>query len=98
MDWATLCVTISQTHLVTLSLAHPFHLHFEVTKKIIRKRPTEVGRQKNAAQKQLFPGDDFIFMPSQGCQMVYFQTKNPHLGKFWSALDLGKADIFYDHL
>jgi hypothetical protein len=23
----------------------------------------------------------------QGCQMVYFQTKNPNLGKFWSALD-----------
>jgi hypothetical protein len=22
----------------------------------------------------------------QGCQMVYFQTKNPNLGKFWSAL------------
>jgi hypothetical protein len=23
---------------------------------------------------------------SQGCQMVYFQTKNPTLGKFWSVL------------
>jgi hypothetical protein len=23
----------------------------------------------------------------QGCQMVYFQTKNPNLGKFWRALD-----------
>jgi hypothetical protein len=22
----------------------------------------------------------------QGCQMVYFQTKNPNLGKFWRAL------------
>jgi hypothetical protein len=22
----------------------------------------------------------------QGCQMVYFQTKNPHLGKFWRVL------------
>jgi hypothetical protein len=22
----------------------------------------------------------------QGCQMVYFQTKNPNLGKFWSVL------------
>jgi hypothetical protein len=22
----------------------------------------------------------------QGCQMVYFQTINPNLGKFWSAL------------
>jgi hypothetical protein len=23
----------------------------------------------------------------QGCQMVYFQTKNPTLGKFWRALE-----------
>jgi hypothetical protein len=23
----------------------------------------------------------------KGCQMVYFQTKNPNLGKFWRALD-----------
>jgi hypothetical protein len=23
----------------------------------------------------------------QGCQMVYFQTKNPNLDKFWRALD-----------
>jgi DNA-binding LacI/PurR family transcriptional regulator len=22
----------------------------------------------------------------QGCQMVYFQTKNPNLGKYWRAL------------
>jgi hypothetical protein len=25
-------------------------------------------------------------MPMQGCQMAYFQTKNPRLGKFWRAL------------
>jgi hypothetical protein len=24
---------------------------------------------------------------NQGCQMVYFQTKNPNLGKFWMALE-----------
>jgi hypothetical protein len=24
----------------------------------------------------------------KGCQMVYFQTKKPHLGKFLSALEL----------
>jgi hypothetical protein len=47
----------------------------------------------------------------QGCQMVYFQTKNPNLGKFWRALDwkmliyfmaiwniLWRFGIFYDHL
>jgi hypothetical protein len=24
---------------------------------------------------------------NQGCQMVCFQTRNPKLGKFWTALD-----------
>jgi hypothetical protein len=46
----------------------------------------------------------------QGCQMVYFQTKYPNLGKFWRALDwkiliyfMAIANIwltfgiFYDH-
>jgi hypothetical protein len=48
---------------------------------------------------------------SQGCQMVYFQTKNTNLGKFWRALQwkilvnfitiwsiLLQLGIFYDHL
>jgi hypothetical protein len=48
--------------------------------------------------------------PEQGFQMVYFQTKNPNLGKFWKALDwkmliyfiaigniLRIFGIFYDH-
>jgi hypothetical protein len=30
----------------------------------------------------------------QGCQMVYFQTKNPNLGKFWRALEW-KMIIYY---
>jgi hypothetical protein len=29
----------------------------------------------------------------QGCQTVYFQTKNLNLGKFWRALD-GKMLIY----
>jgi hypothetical protein len=46
----------------------------------------------------------------QGCQMVYFQTKNPNLGKFWSVLQwkmsahfmairsiLPRFGIFYGH-
>jgi hypothetical protein len=48
--------------------------------------------------------------PDQGCQMVYFQTKNTSLGKFWRALQwkmlvyfmailcmLQSCDIFYGH-
>jgi hypothetical protein len=47
----------------------------------------------------------------QGCQMVYFQTKTPNLGKFWRALEwkmmvyfiviwniLRSFGIFYGHL
>jgi hypothetical protein len=48
---------------------------------------------------------------NQGCQIVYFQTRNINLCKFWSALDwkilmffmaicniLWTFGIFYDHL
>jgi hypothetical protein len=38
-------------------------------------------------QKLLWP-------PCQGCQMVYFKTKNPYLGKFWKALDW-KLLVYY---
>jgi hypothetical protein len=31
---------------------------------------------------------------SQGCQMVYFQTKNPNSGQFWRAFD-GKMWIYF---
>jgi hypothetical protein len=30
--------------------------------------------------------------------MVYFQTKNPNLGKFWRALGMEKVGIFFGHL
>jgi hypothetical protein len=39
----------------------------------------------------------FIQYQIQGCQMVYFQTKNPNLGKFWRALELyGHLECFTD--
>jgi hypothetical protein len=34
----------------------------------------------------------------QGCQMVYFQTKNPTLVKFWRVLNWKLFGIFYSHL
>jgi hypothetical protein len=34
----------------------------------------------------------------QGCQMVYFQTKNPHLGKVWVGHRLENINIFYANL
>jgi hypothetical protein len=33
----------------------------------------------------------------QGCQMVYFQTKNHNLGKFGRALAIEDGGIFYGH-
>jgi hypothetical protein len=34
----------------------------------------------------------------QGCQMVYFQTKNPNLGKFWRALEWKPLVYFYENM
>jgi hypothetical protein len=33
----------------------------------------------------------------QGCQMAYFQTKNPSLGKCWSVFAMDNAGVFYGH-
>jgi hypothetical protein len=54
--------------------------------------------------------DLFCSAKEQGCQMVYYQTKNPNLTNFWRALDwklllyfmaiwniLRTFGIFYDH-
>jgi hypothetical protein len=46
-----------------------------------------------------FPDSLFFHISAaagQGCQMVYFQTKNPSLGKFWRVLQwkMGTG-IFY---
>jgi hypothetical protein len=35
-----------------------------------------------------------IITPSQGCQTVCFQTKNPNLGKFWRVL-LWKILVYF---
>jgi hypothetical protein len=34
----------------------------------------------------------------QGCQMVYFQTQIPTLGKILEGLVMEDVGIFYDHL
>jgi hypothetical protein len=34
----------------------------------------------------------------EGCQMVYFETKNPNSGKFLRALKWKRFGIFYGHL
>jgi hypothetical protein len=41
----------------------------------------------------------FIFAcRKQGCQMVYFQTKNPDLGQFLQGLTMEDVGIFLGHL
>jgi hypothetical protein len=35
--------------------------------------------------------------PPQGCQMVYFQTKNPNLGKLWRVLEWKRLVYFMVH-
>jgi hypothetical protein len=30
--------------------------------------------------------------------MVYFQTKNPNLGKFWRGLEWNMLVFFYEHM
>jgi hypothetical protein len=39
-----------------------------------------------AALDQAKIGIDFKIHQGQGCQMAYFQTKHPDLGKFWRVL------------
>jgi hypothetical protein len=37
--------------------------------------------------------------PEQGCQMAYFQTRNPELGKFWRVWQyVEDVGILYGHL
>jgi hypothetical protein len=35
-------------------------------------------------------------IPRLGCQMVYFQTKNPNFGKFWSFLNWKMLIYFFN--
>jgi hypothetical protein len=62
-----------------------FHLHL-----VIKSGCFSAGflRQGKSVLQQ-----NYTFL--QGCQMVYFQTKNPNLGQFWRALPrLENVEIF----
>jgi hypothetical protein len=51
----------------------------------------QVSKQPEKIAFFLLSENRFVFCltptTDQGCQMVYFQTKNPDSGKFWRALD-----------
>jgi hypothetical protein len=57
-----------------------FLLLSSVTNRIISHSP-ELDRRCVAASAAIL-----LRRRRQGCQMAYFQTKNPNLGKFWSTL------------
>jgi hypothetical protein len=62
-----------------------FEIQFEVH--TLHNKETSIGSQQSAHPNipsvATSPRNYF----NQGCQMVYFQTKNPNLGNFWTALD-----------
>jgi hypothetical protein len=53
---------------------------------------------KKSSCHKLFTKKHAMAYKQQGCQMVYLQTKNFNLGKFWRALEWKIAGIIYDNL
>jgi hypothetical protein len=53
--------------------------------------PTNLHKTSQKMMKRLKARSD------QGCQMVYFQTKNTNLGKFWRVLKL-KMLVYFIHI
>jgi hypothetical protein len=75
---------------------------FPVVQSVFEKGCCPFARYFVVAQYiQLRNRGDTPFPPGslqQGCQMVYFQTKNLNLGKFWRGLAMGEVGVFYGHL
>jgi hypothetical protein len=59
-------------------------------KQITRKSCHAAGERKSVTFKKT--------RPTQGCQMAYFQTKNPTLGKFLKGLAMEDVGLFYGNL
>jgi hypothetical protein len=89
MGWAQFWATFSQNHLVTLTMG------LELLKVYLSEQwfsccsvPCDAKRHTVRISTNLV----------QGSQMVYFQTQNPNLGKFWRALERKMlVYLFYDH-
>jgi hypothetical protein len=55
---------------------------------------------KSRLKQQFLPKElfDLVCPLGQGCQMVYFQTKNPNLDKFWMVVQyVEDVGIFCGH-
>jgi hypothetical protein len=74
------------------ALAHRKHLDLGVTgSSLLIKDLFYISSHNTAIQAICVYRDGFLNVvvlsyAVQGCQMVYFQTKNPNLGKLWSVL------------
>jgi hypothetical protein len=61
-------------------------------------------RESTSERAQTATGSAAFVSSVQGCQMVYFQTKNPNLGNFWRDLEwkgwyiIWLFKIYYGHL
>jgi hypothetical protein len=112
MVWATLWAIFSQTHLVTLLSISSMRQHlfsklanlvlksFAVPRPqlsiplLVRGRDLSKLINKNDQKSR----SELSRSPGQGCQMVYFQTKNTNMGKFWEGTAIEDVGLFYVHL
>jgi hypothetical protein len=76
MRWAKFWAILSQTHLVTLVQMNKYGFRVPLKDRILFGN-VKIGICLAACK--INSGQGF----GQSCQTVYFQTKNPYLGKFW---------------
>jgi hypothetical protein len=73
-----------------------YEYNYILTKKVA---PRQSKKLHKAVTRLRLLWTNFFFTENQGCQMIYFQTKNPNLGKFWRVLQWKMSVyVFYEHL
>jgi hypothetical protein len=79
----------------------------DIRERFLQRRWTWQRRRKKILSATLSVGPGFgqTSGKHQGCQMEYFKTKNPNLGKFWRALEWKMFvyvrviwNVYYGHL
>jgi hypothetical protein len=88
--WATFWAIFSLTRLVTLLADLPMDLAHH-WKKGRREETDRTTRRRKVHREPIDFLTGFSSFPNcehiQGCQMVYFHSKNPNLGIFWRTLE-----------
>jgi hypothetical protein len=75
---------ISSTHFIDLSNTHFIDSFHRLIKHSFHRLISSTYRTLSSSTKS---SPNLTQDQRQGCQMVYFQNKNPNLGKFWRALE-----------